>query len=318
MTVLVTGGAGFIGSHVTERLLEEGKRVVVVDNFNNFYAPVRKHKNVAGFASNPRVEIIKADFRNAPKLNRVFSSHRFSTVVHLGAIPGVRYSVEHPRLYFDINVSGTANVLEASRLNKVSRVVFASTSSIYGNPVSFPTKEIDSTETQLSPYAASKKMGETLARSYFLSFGLPTTCLRFFTVYGPRNRPDLAVYKFGDAIFRGKPVTLFGNGDSKRDYTFVKDVADAVVKAIDKDLGFETINIGNSHPTRLNTLVKVLESAFGKEAVIRKKPWPASDIKVTYADISKARRLLHWKPKTSLKKGIEQFAEWYLEFVAGK
>ena len=311
MAVLVTGGAGFIGSHVVERLLESGESVLALDNFNNHYSPAWKKRNTALFASNPSVKIIKADVRNSKALNRLFSKNRISKVAHLAALPGVRNSVEFPKIYFDVNVQGTVNVLEASRLHHVSQVVFASTSSVYGNPNSFPTKETDSTEKQLSPYAASKKMSEVLARSYFLSFGLPVTCLRFFTAYGPRNRPDLAVYKFAEAIFRKKPLELFGDGTSKRDYTFVKDIAVSVQKALEKDLGFEAINIGNNHASSLNELVLALEKAFGKKAIIRRKPWPASDVKKTFSDISKANRLLKWKPKTSLQDGIRQFADWY-------
>ncbi|MDO8625395.1 MAG: SDR family NAD(P)-dependent oxidoreductase [Candidatus Diapherotrites archaeon] len=312
MTVLVTGGAGFIGSHVTERLLADGERVVVADKFNDFYSPAQKRRNIAGFEKNPKATIVEMDITDSRAVERLFAQHSIEKVAHLAAIAGVRYSVEHPKEYFDVNVSGMANLFESSRLHHVSQMVFASTSSVYGNPSSFPTSENDSTDSQLSPYAASKKMGEVLARSYFQSFGLPTNCLRFFTVYGPRNRPDMAVYLFGDAIYRGKPVQMFGDGSSKRDYTFVGDVADAVCKALDGDLGFETINIGNHHPTPLRELIGSLENAFSKKAVIAQKPWPESDIQTTYADVSKAKKLLSWEPKTVLEEGIGAFAQWYL------
>ncbi len=311
MSILVTGGAGFIGSHTAERLLADGERIVVVDDFNDFYSPKKKQANIAGFVSHPKSVVVKADIRNSNAMNRLFSKHKINRVVHLAGLPGVRNSVENPRDYFDVNVNGTANLLELSRVHKVSQFVFASTSSVYGKAQSFPTVETDSTEKQLSPYAASKKMGEVIGRSYFLSFKLPVTCLRFFTVYGPRNRPDMAVYKFGNAIFHQLPLTMFGNGKSKRDYTFVQDVADSVSKSLYKDLGFETINIGNHEPTPLKELIKALENAFEKKAIVQKKPWPPSDTPVTYADISKARRLLHWKPKTGIKKGVQEFADWF-------
>jgi UDP-glucuronate 4-epimerase len=311
MAVLVTGGAGFIGSHVVERLLSDGETVVIADNFNNIYSSAQKRRNVKGFEKNPKATIVELDIQDAGAVERLFGRHPIEKVAHLAGIPGVRYSVEHPKEYFSVNVSGTVNILEASRAHKTRQIVFASTSSVYGNPKTFPTVETDPTDAQLSPYAASKKMGEVLGRSYFQSFGLPTTCLRFFTVYGPRNRPDMAVYMFGDAVYRGKPLTMFGDGSSKRDYTYVGDVADAVSKALDVDLGFEALNIGNHHPTLLSELVSELERAFGKKALIDRKPWPASDVLTTYADVSKAKKLISWTPKTALSDGINAFAKWY-------
>ncbi len=207
MSILVTGGAGFIGSHTTERLLADGERIVVVDDFNDFYSPKKKQANIAGFVSHPKSVVVKADIRNSNAMNRLFSKHKINRVVHLAGLPGVRNSVENPRDYFDVNVNGTANLLELSRVHKVSQFVFASTSSVYGKAESFPTRETDSTEKQLSPYAASKKMGEVIGRSYFLSFNLPVTCLRFFTVYGPRNRPVVTT-DFGVARQLNHPACL--------------------------------------------------------------------------------------------------------------
>ncbi len=313
MTILVTGGAGFIGSHLCERLVHQGQRVVALDNFDPYYSIQQKKENISQLLQNKRFSLVRGDIRSKALIESVISKHKVSKVVHLAAMAGVRHSVAHPAQTYDVNVSGTLNVLEACRVKGIDQLVFASSSSVYGIQKQFPTKETSPTDYPLNPYAASKKVGEVMCWNYHVNYGIPITALRFFTVYGPRNRPDMAVYKFGDGIFREKTISVFGDGSSKRDYTFVGDIAEAIDGALMQELGFEVLNLGNNHPVMLSDLIRLLEDSFGKKAKTKPVPWPKSDPNVTYADISKARRLLGWRPKTPVQKGIRAFADWYLE-----
>lgn len=312
MTILVTGGAGFIGSHLCDRLLEQKEKVVALDNLDSYYSVMQKRCNIQSALQKPGYRFVEGSILEAGKLDALFRKNRFSAVVHLAALPGVRRSVLDPEATFSVNVDGTINVFRACHSHRVSNVVFASSSSVYGVQKKYPVSEMALTDNPLSPYAASKKSGELIANSFFHAYGLPVTCLRFFTVYGPRNRPDMAVHLFSDAIFNDRPVEMFGNGSSKRDYTFVADIVDAIEKTIEKKPGLDIINLGNHSPVRLDTLIQTIGNAFEKKPMIIRKPWPKSDPLVTFADNRKARKRLGWKPKIRIKEGIGAFAQWYL------
>ncbi|MBU0635782.1 SDR family NAD(P)-dependent oxidoreductase [Candidatus Micrarchaeota archaeon] len=313
MTILVTGAAGFIGSHLADLLIAHGQHVLAMDTFDNQYSPLQKNSNIQHLLTNKNFELIVGDIRNKELVEKVFARNQIEKVVHLAANAGVRYSIENPAECADVNINGTLRILEASRKNKIKQFVFASSSSVYGNPTVFPTKETDNTETQVSPYATTKKCGEIICKNYNYNYGIPVTCLRFFTSYGPRNRSNMAVYKFGEAIFEQKPLQLFGNGDAKRDYTYVKDVAESVLLALDKDLGFEVLNIGSHCPVTLTEVIRALEKFIGKKAIIEHKPYPSCDPLETFADVSKAKKTLHWEPKTSIQEGLKAFVQWYAE-----
>ncbi len=307
MAILVTGAAGFIGSHTCEKLLKRGFEVIGLDDFNDYYSPVQKRQN----AKDAGCKVYEADIRDKDRLASIFSENRIEKVVHLAARAGVRPSIAEPKLYFDVNVGGTLNLLELAREHKCRNFVFASSSSVYGCNEKIPFSEDDVTDLQLSPYAASKKSGEQICRTYSYLYDMNITCLRFFTVYGPRGRPDMAPLKFTQLIESGRPIEMFGDGNSSRDYTYVDDITDGVVSAVEKDLRFEIINLGNSRPVKLMDFIKTVERSLGKEAKITRKPMPKADVPVTYADISKARRLLGYDPKTTIEEGIKRLVDWY-------
>ena len=303
MKVLVTGGAGFIGSHVVDRLLARGDRVTVVDDFNDFYDPAVKWRNVAGFAN--RARVIDADIR--AKL----PAEEFDAIIHLAARAGVRPSLAQPRLYTDVNVAGTQNLLEFARENGVKKFVFGSSSSVYGVNEKVPFSESDPIFKPISPYAATKLAGEALCHVYHHLYGLDVVCLRFFTVYGPRQRPDLAIRKFTEAILAGKPIDVFGDGSTRRDYTYIDDILQGVLAALDQPLGYEIINLGESRTVELRELVSLIEKATGKTAKVNRLPPQPGDVPVTFADISKARRLLGYDPQVPIEDGIARFVHWY-------
>jgi UDP-glucuronate 4-epimerase len=300
MKVLVTGGAGFIGSHVVEALLKRGEDVTALDDFNDFYDPALKRRNVAGF---PRV--IEADIRGT------LPAERFDAIIHLAARAGVRPSLAQPRLYTDVNVLGTQNLLEFARHSGVKKFVFASSSSVYGINEKVPFSEADPIFNPISPYAATKLAGEALCHVYHHLYGLDIVCLRFFTVYGPRQRPDLAIRKFTAAILAGQPIEVFGDGSTRRDYTHIDDIVPGVLAALDRPLGFEIINLGESRTVELRELIALLEKATGKTARIRRLPPQPGDVPVTFADITKARRLLDYNPRVPIEEGIARFVDWY-------
>jgi len=307
MAILVTGGAGFIGSHVVEALLARGDEVTVLDDFNDFYDPAIKRRNVGSFAK--RARIVEADIRG--DLSKVFRGSKFDAVVHLAARAGVRYSLDNPRLYTDVNVMGTQNLLEWTRECGIKKFVFASSSSVYGASQKVPFRESDTMQQPLSPYAATKLAGEALAYAYHHLYGCDVVCLRFFAVYGPRQRPDLAIHRFARAISDGKPIELFGDGTTARDYTHVNDIAQGVTAALDRNLGYEIINLGESRTVELRDLVGLIEKALGKSATIKRLPSHPGDVPITYADISKAKRLLGYNPQVNIEDGIEQFVDWF-------
>jgi UDP-glucuronate 4-epimerase len=306
--VLVTGGAGFIGSHVAERLLGGGDDVLVLDNFNAFYDPRIKRANAAALEG---ARVVEGDIRDAALVARVFAEHRPDAVVHLAAMAGVRPSIREPLLYTDVNVRGTQVLLEELRARPTTRFLFASSSSVYGDRTDAPFREDDDIHRPVSPYAATKRAGELLAYTHHHLFGIPTTCLRFFTVYGPRQRPEMAIHKFVDAVHRKLPIPFYGDGTSRRDYTYVDDIVDGVIRALDRCEGYEIYNLGESQTTSLADLVSMIGEATGIEPVLDRLPAQPGDVAMTCADVSKARKRLGYEPKTSVREGLERFVRWY-------
>jgi UDP-glucuronate 4-epimerase len=315
-TYLVTGGAGFIGSHLTRALLDRGDGVVAVDDFNDFYDPGLKEANVRPFRGRPGYSLHRIDIRDAAAVRGVVAENAAALaeggIVHLAARAGVRPSLKEPRLYLETNVEGTLNVAEAAREFGITRFVFASSSSVYGDrPTSGPFREDDDVSRPISPYASTKVMGESLLHSYSHLYGLRVVALRFFTVYGPAQRPDLAIHKFTRLIDRGAPVPVFGDGSTKRDYTYVDDTIQGIVAALEYDAAFEIFNLGESRTIELGRLVELIEDALGRRARIERLPLQPGDVSVTHADISKARRLLGYEPRTAIEDGVRRFVAWY-------
>jgi UDP-glucuronate 4-epimerase len=313
MRILVTGGAGFIGSHLCERLLGEGNEVVCVDDFNDFYNPKIKEKNISECKKNANFRVYKADIRNKKNLENIFKKEKIELIVHLAARAGVRPSILYPQLYADVNILGTMNLLELACKNNVKKFVFGSSSSVYGLNKKVPFNEEDSLDSMVSPYAITKYTGERLCYRYHKLSDIPMVCLRFFTVYGPRGRPDMAVYKFTRLINENKKIEMYGDGTSKRDYTYFSDIIDGIVSAMIKKFDFEIINLGDSNPVELKYLIKLIEKNIGKKALIKKSDVQPGDVPVTYADIRKAKKLLGYRPKIKIEEGIKRFVKWYLK-----
>jgi UDP-glucuronate 4-epimerase len=311
MEILVTGGAGFIGSHTVEALLARGERVIALDNFNDFYDPERKRRNVAPFLSNPNFRLVQGDIRDRTMLEHLFTTEPIRRIVHIAAMANPRFSIKNPQLYEEVNVTGTLNLVELAVRQGVQHFVFASSSSIYGADAPVPYKEDARTDRPLSPYAATKKMAEVLLYTFHYLYGLPVTVLRFFTVYGERGRPDMAVYLFTDWIARNQPVRLFGDGSQSRDYTYVKDTVSGVIAALDRPSGYQTFNLGNSNPQTNAHLIEVIEGTLGKKAVIEKLDYPSADPIITCADITRARADLGYNPQVPLQEGVSRFVRWY-------
>lgn len=310
-SILVTGGAGFIGSHVAEAFLRRGDSVSILDNFNDYYDPRLKRRNVEALSAFPAFRCFEGDIRDPERVNAVFRDANPTGVVHLAAMAGVRPSIEQPALYADVNVMGTMRMLEAARAAGVGRFIFASSSSVYGNREGEPFRETDNVDHPVSPYAATKKAGELLCHSWHHLSGIPVTCLRFFTVYGPRQRPDLAIHKFAGLMRRGEPVTLFGDGSTRRDYTYVTDIVDGVVRALDRADGYRIYNLGESATVSLREMVDALGAALGKVPHIVHAPEQPGDVRLTYADVSAARRDLGYSPSVPFSEGIRRFAAWH-------
>jgi Nucleoside-diphosphate-sugar epimerases len=311
--LLITGGAGFIGSHLVDRLLAEGGwQVTVIDNFNEFYSPEVKRANVAAHLGDPRFKLYEADICHAEKMHEIFAENRFDAVVHLAAWAGVRPSLLNPKLYTEVNVNGTLNLLELAKKFEIRQFVFGSSSSVYGVNSKIPFSEDDKVQNPISPYAATKAAGELLCHTYSHLYDLRTVCLRFFTVYGARQRPDLAIHKFSRLIWEGKPVPVFGDGTTRRDYTFVDDIIQGIRAAIDYEKSkHEVFNLGESQTVELKDLIDLLEKNLGKKAIIARYEMQPGDVPITYADISKARELLGYNPQTKIKDGIPKFTEWF-------
>jgi UDP-glucuronate 4-epimerase len=313
--VLVTGGAGFIGSHLVGRLLAEGAwRVSVVDDFNDFYDPEVKRRNVEPHAGREEFKLHEADIRDRAALGEVFKGTRFDVIVHLAARAGVRPSLSEPVLYAETNINGTLNLLELAREHDVRQFVFGSSSSVYGENEKVPFAEDDKVSEPISPYAATKAAGELLCHTYSHLFGLRCVALRFFTVYGARQRPDLAIHKFARLISAGKPIPVFGDGTTRRDYTYVDDIIAGVRAAVDYEASdYEVFNLGESRTVELRELIELLEKELGRKAIIDRQPTQPGDVPQTFADISKARRLLGYDPRTPIEEGIRRFVEWFKE-----
>lgn len=316
MKVLVTGGAGFIGSSVIEYLLERGDEVVCVDNFCDYYSVEQKERNVAPFLENSRFDLRRVDIEDYDTLKDVFEKTRPEKIVHLAARAGVRPSIEEPLLYASVNNVGTTNLLEMARMFEVGNFVFASSSSVYGNTKTVPFSEADNVDFPISPYAATKKAGELQCYVYSHLHRLNVSCLRFFTVYGPKGRPDMAPYKFVDMVYNEKSLTRYGKGDTYRDYTYIDDIVSGVIAALDGDFRYEIFNLGNSATVQLNDFIQIVESLVGKKAHIVELPEQPGDVRLTNADISKSKKMLGYNPQTSFEKGMEKFVKWYLREVA--
>jgi UDP-glucuronate 4-epimerase len=312
MNFLVTGGAGFIGSHVCERLLRDGHRVHAFDDLNDFYDPQIKRRTLAGLAAlNKPFNFVHGDICDANAVNELFAGTKFDQVIHLAARAGVRPSLEQPALYQRVNVEGTVNVLEAARKSGCKKITTASSSSVYGVNAKVPFSESDPVFSAVSPYAASKLAGEALGHVYHHLYGLDVAMLRFFTVYGPRQRPDLAIHKFTRLIDAGRPVPVFGDGGTARDHTFITDILDGIMACTKKEFGFEIFNLGEAQVVRLDELISLIESALGKKAIIDRQPLQAGDVPVTCADISKARRMLGYDPQVQAARGVPIFVDWF-------
>ena len=312
MKILVTGGAGFIGFHLVNKLLEEGNDVVCVDNMNKYYDPELKRARLELIKD--KIEFYEIDIADKDKLEEVFKKHKIEQICHLAAQAGVRYSLENPFVYAESNYVGTTNILEFAKRYKIEHVVFASTSSAYGLNKKMPFKEDDRVDTPISIYAASKRACELLAFSYNHLFGLNVTCLRFFTVYGPYGRPDMALFKFTKKILSGEVIDVYNNGDMKRDFTYVGDIVSGFVKALETPKGFQIINLGHGAPVHLMDFIKIIEKELGKKAEINFMPMQPGDVKETFADTSKAKELLGYEAKVDVEEGVKKFIDWYKEY----
>lgn len=310
MRLLVTGAAGFIGSHTCEALCARGDTVVGLDNFNRFYDPAIKRRNAAGLARLDGFSLVEGDILDASCLDAAFAQGPFDGLVHLAAWAGVRPSIDRPDIYVDVNVRGTLDLLERARQHGVSRFVFASSSSVYGGRDNVPFRETDPVDQPISPYAATKKAGEVLCYTYHHLHRLHVSALRFFTVYGPRQRPEMAIHKFATAMLRGEPVTLYGDGCTARDYTYIDDIVQGVVASLDRCEGYEIYNLGEAQTVRLDSLVAKLGEALGVKPEIRWAPEQPGDVPITSADITKARTKLDYRPHTQIDAGLARFAAW--------
>ncbi len=315
MQILITGAAGFIGSHLCERLLERGDRVIALDNFNDYYDPARKRENIHQLHNHPRCISCEADICDGETINRIFAEQRPETVVHLAAYGAVRYSIGRAKLYTDVNIGGSINLLEAAREIGVKNFVFASTSSVYGNTQRLPFVETDPCNQPLAPYPASKRAVELMGYTYHHLHGLNFTALRFFNVYGPRGRPDMMPFIVTDSIIKQREIGLFNGGQMQRDWTYIDDIVDGIIAALDKPVGYELINLGRGEPVLMTDFVQIIERLVGHKAMLSTPPTPLSEPKITFADIVKARRLLDYNPQTPLKTGLCRFWEWYQQEV---
>ena len=314
MNFLVTGGAGFIGSHVCERLLLEGHAVSTFDDLNNFYSPAIKQRNLRSLQALAKpFTFLHGDLTDRTAVDEALASAKFDQIIHLAARAGVRPSLEEPALYQRVNVEGTVNLLEAARHNGVKKITLASSSSVYGINAKVPFSEADPIFSAISPYAASKLADEALGHVYHHIYGMDIVMLRFFTVYGPRQRPDLAIHKFASLISSGKPIPVFGDGSTARDYTYVTDTVDGILACTRKTFGFEIFNLGESQTVTLSRLIELLEKSLGRPAILNRQPAQPGDVPITFADISKARALLGYNPTIKIDEGIPRFVEWFVK-----
>ena len=311
MRVLLTGGAGFIGSHLAERLLERGDELIILDDFNDFYDPRIKFSNLEEVRKKGNFTLYQQDLLEPEALEKIFPKHRPEAIIHLAARAGVRPSLRDPALYARVNVTGTIHLLEHARQQGIGHFIFGSSSSVYGVSSKVPFHEEDPVDRPVSPYAASKRAGELLCSAYHHNYQLPITCLRFFTVYGPRQRPDMAIHKFTRQISRGEEIEVYHQGKSQRDYTYIDDIVQGMLAALERPSGFQIFNLGNSRTVLLTDLIGLLEKTLKKQARVRMMPAQPGDVPLTYADISRACSVLGFSPQTPIEKGVPKFVRWW-------
>jgi UDP-glucuronate 4-epimerase len=312
MRAIVTGAAGFIGSHVADALLARGDSVVAIDNFNDYYSPAIKRANIALIAAYPRAEVHEADIRDAQMMSRICLQAGADVLVHLAAMAGVRYSIKNAPLYAEVNVGGTANLLEAARISGIRHIVFASTSSVYGRSSELPFRESACVQQPLAPYPATKIAGEVMGHAFHNLFDMSFTALRFFSVYGPRGRPDMMPFHVTECLVQGRQFELYNAGNMRRDWTYISDIVAGVVAAVDRPMGYRIINLGRGEPVLMSDFVSVIEQLTGVKAQMATPPAPPSEPPTTLADISLARQLLGYDPKMSVRDGMAAFWQWYL------
>ena len=313
MNILITGVAGFIGSATARELFKnKNNNIIGVDNFNDYYNPKFKEENI----NDLKIKLYRCDIRDFSSLNKVFEENQIDKIIHLASMVGIRYSLSNPSIYEEVNIKGTLNLLELAKKYKCKKFIFGSSSSVYGNNKKTPFSEEDKTDAQVSPYGATKKSAEILCHMYNQLYQLPITCLRFFTVYGPHGRPDMAVYKFSEKIFHNYEIEMYGDGTTKRDYTYISDVVYGIIKALDIDEGYKTINLGNSNPVELKKLISLIGKNLNKKAKIIARDEMPGDMKQTYADIRIAKSLLNYEPKVKIEDGIKLFCDWYTKHRA--
>jgi len=313
LNIIVTGAAGFIGSHLCEKLLSQNHLVLGIDNFDPFYDKRIKEKNLENAFKGNSFKLFEVDILEKSKLSQIFRENQIDLVIHIAAKAGVRPSIKDPIGYYNTNVIGTLNILEVMKENGCKKMIFASSSSVYGNNKKVPFSETDIVDNPISPYAASKKASELLCHTYHHLYGFDIFALRFFTVYGPRQRPDLAIHKFTKLLLEGKEIPFYGDGTSSRDYTYIDDIIDGIIGAVKKLHGFEIINIGNSYGVSLTKMINIIEEKLSKIAILKKMPMQAGDVKLTFADISKAKKILGYEPRVNFEIGIANFIKWYIE-----
>ncbi|MDD5622985.1 MAG: GDP-mannose 4,6-dehydratase [Actinomycetota bacterium] len=313
MNILITGGAGFIGSHLCERLIDLGLNVICVDNFDNFYNPLVKEDNISEIADSKYFRLYRSDITDPPQIEKIFSETSIDMVIHLAARAGVRPSIQNPLLYERVNIFGTMNILECCKKYNIPKLIFASSSSVYGGNKKLPFSEEDNVDHPISPYAATKKAGELICYTYYDLYKISIYCFRLFTVYGPRQRPEMAIHKFIRRILNGKEIEIYGDGSSSRDYTYIDDVISGIVNSLDGLKGFEVINLGNSKTVKLIDLVKMIEDVAGEKAHLRFMEDQLGDVFATYADIGKAEKMLKYFPETNIREGLKKFVKWYKE-----
>jgi UDP-glucuronate 4-epimerase len=308
--ILITGAAGFIGSHLSEKLIKNNK-IIGIDNFDPYYDPKIKKYNIKNLLENERFIFYEKDIRDKKELTNIFNENNLDIIIHLAAKAGVRPSIKNPIEYEDVNIKGTINLLDLSKNFNIKNFIFGSSSSVYGINQKIPFSEEDRLNKQISPYATSKRSCELYTYTYHHLYKIPVTCFRFFTVYGPRQRPEMAIHKFIRLIDNGKQIEMFGDGKSKRDYTYIDDITDGIEKSIEKKFDFEIFNLGNSKVVELRYLISLIEQGLGKKAKIKQLPDQPGDVPITYADISKAKKMIGYNPKTTIEYGIEKTINWY-------